>query len=194
MEWKGKEMIFVFTGPHGAGRKTVAEMAGDTLGMKKVLSYTTRPPKKTEVDGQDYHFISREKFLEDQQLGKFVEVREINGHLYGMQGADVEHMLQSAGSIYLIMDRYGADTLKNIYGDKLVRIFIYADRKHVMERLAKSGDSEEMIKRYMAHYEEEMDYKSQCEYSFENIDLAHTVFDLTKALDRYLERNLLELD
>lgn len=34
MEWKGKEMIFVFTGPHGAGRKTVAEMAGDTLGIK----------------------------------------------------------------------------------------------------------------------------------------------------------------
>ena len=64
---KEKEMIFVFTGPHGAGRKTVAEMSGSTLGLKQVISYTTRPQRPTEFDGQDYHFITSKQFADAQE-------------------------------------------------------------------------------------------------------------------------------
>ncbi|MGG1556292.1 guanylate kinase [Paenibacillus ferrarius] len=191
---RDKEMIFVFTGPHGAGRKTVAEMSGSTLGIKQVISYTTRPPKATEVDGQDYHFISPGQFAKAQAEGEFIEVSTVNDHLYGIKSKDIEEMFQRSGSIYLILNHSGAETLKNLYGDHVVQIFIYAERETLKERMKESGDSEEVVSKYLSDLEKELAYRDRCDHVFENVDLAHTVFDLTKTLDKYLNRNLLELD
>jgi guanylate kinase len=187
-------MVFVFTGPHGAGRKTVAEMSGSTLGMKQVISYTTRPQRPTEVDGQDYHFITAEEFAQAEAQGEFLEVSTINEYRYGIKSKDIERMFQASGSIYLILNRFGAETLKKLYGDHVIRIFIYADKDTLENRLRESGDSEDIIANYLSHYDEEMAYRDECEHIFENVDLAHTVFDLTKALDNYMGRNLLDLD
>ncbi|MBA2943053.1 guanylate kinase [Paenibacillus sp. CGMCC 1.16610] len=191
---KDKEMIFVFTGPHGAGRKTVAEMSGSTLGMKQVISYTTRPPRATEEDGQDYHFISPAQFVQAQANGEFIEVSTVNDHLYGIKSADIEQMFEHSGSIYLILNRFGAETLKKHYGDHVVLVFIYAQRNILEERMRESGDSEEIIQKYLSYYEDELAFRDQCDHVFENVDLAHTVFDLTKTLDKYLNRNLVDLD
>ncbi|MNI27823.1 Guanylate kinase [compost metagenome] len=191
---KEKEMIFVFTGPHGAGRKTVAEMSGSTLGMKQVISYTTRPQRANEENGQDYHFISEKQFAEAETQGEFMETGIVNDYKYGVKSQDIENMFQASGSIYLILNRYGAAAVKKLYGEHVVQIFIYADPDTLQKRLRESGDSEEIVHKYLSHYEEEMEYRSSCEHVFENVDLAHTVFDLTKELDVYLNRNLLDLD
>ncbi|WP_248929681.1 guanylate kinase [Paenibacillus hamazuiensis] len=193
-ELKDKETIFVFTGPNGAGRRTVADMAGNTLGVKQVLSYTTRPPRPAEVNGQDYHFISGEQFVEAVRRNEFLEVIEIDGYMYGIKDKDVEDMLRENGAVYLVLNRHGADILKRLYGDNVVRICVYADRETILERQKERGDSALMIERYMSHFDEEMAYRAECEHAFENIDLAHTIFDLTKTLDSYLNRNLLDLD
>ncbi|GAA4866337.1 guanylate kinase [Paenibacillus vulneris] len=194
-ELRDKDFIFIFTGPNGAGRKTVAQMSGETLGMKKVISYTTRPPRSAEFDGQDYHFVTRDAFLEAERNNEFVEVIEMDGNHYGVKEKDVAEMLQQYGAIYLVLNRFGAESLKKLYGNKAVRIFIHADLKTIVKREEDRGDSPELIQRYTSHYEEEMAYKDQCEHVFENIDLAHTVFDLTKTLDdNYLHRNLIDKD
>jgi guanylate kinase len=193
-ELKEKEMIFVFTGPNGAGRRTVADMSGSTLGVKQVISYTTRPPRANEVDGQDYHFLNPAQFFQSQQNGEFLEITEIDGNLYGIKHSDIEKTFQGKGSVYLILNSHGAKHLKDTYGDHAVRVFIYASRDVVAKRLTEDGFNEEQIAGLLSHYDEEMAYRSECEHAFENIDLAHTVFDLTKTLDTYLQRNLLDLD
>lgn len=194
-ELKEDDVIFVFTGPNGAGRKTVAQMSGDTLGMKQVISYTTRTPRSAEVNGQDYHFVSRDVFSEDQKNNEFIEVIEIDGNLYGVKGQDIVNTLQKHGAVYLILNRFGAEAVKKLYGTKAVRVFIYADKETILKREEDRGDSPQLIQRYMSHFEEEMAYKDQCEHIFENLDLAHTVFDLTKTLDdNYLHRNLVDKD
>ncbi|TBL71209.1 guanylate kinase [Paenibacillus thalictri] len=193
-ELKDQEMIFVFTGPNGAGRRTVAEMSGTTLGIKQVLSYTTRPPRPGEVDGEDYHFISGEAFIEADRRQEFMEVIEIDGFMYGIKDSDLAEMIQAGNAIYVVLNRYGAEMLKQLYGKNVVRISIYADRETILARQRDRGDSALMIERYMSHYDEEMAYRSECEHAFENIDSAHTMFDLTKILDGYLNRNLLDLD
>ena len=109
------EKIFVFTGPHGAGRKTVAEMLGSTLNMKQVLSHTSRPQKPTEVHGQDYFFITSPQFDELESANEFIEINQIRQYRYGIKSVDIEKMFQSIGSIYLILNRYGAETLKTLY-------------------------------------------------------------------------------
>jgi guanylate kinase len=191
---KEKELIFVFTGPHGAGRKTVADMSGSTLEIKQVISCTTRPKRPTEVDGQDYYFLTTEQFAEAQTREEFIEISTINDHFYGIRNNDIQRMFLTSGSIYIILNRFGAATLKKLYGDNVVRIFIYADRDTLEKRMRESGDSEKDIQLYLSHYEDEMAYRDECEHAFENVDLAHTVFDLTKTLDATLGRNLVDLD
>ncbi|MDF2959014.1 MAG: guanylate kinase [Paenibacillus sp.] len=194
-ELKEQDVIFIFTGPNGAGRKTVAQMSGDTLGMKQVISYTTRAPRSAEVDGQDYHFVTPEVFAEGQKNNEFIEVIEIDGNRYGVKEKDIADTLKKHGAVYLILNRFGAEAVKKLYDTKAVRIFIYADRQTILKREEQRGDSPELIERYMSHFEEEMAYKDSCEHIFENLDLAHTVFDLTKTLDdNYLHRNLVDKD
>jgi guanylate kinase len=190
----GKELIFVFTGPNGAGRKTIAEMAGATINMKQVLSYTTREPRAHEENGRDYYFISRDEFQNAQTHDEFVEAVEIDGNLYGIKSADIEHQLRLSDCVYLVLNRRGAETLKNQFGDKLKRFFIYADRETIIGRLQQRGDSEDMIRTYLSHFDEEMDYQNTCEHSYENFDSSHTIYDVTKEIEQYLQRGLLDLD
>jgi guanylate kinase len=193
-ELKDKELIFVFTGPNGAGRKTVAEMAGLTLNIKQVLSYTTRSRRPNEVEEEDYYFISREAFETAQQSGQFIEVIEFGGNLYGIKNEDIENQLQASGCIYLILNREGANILKKLYGDKVVRIFIYADRDELIARQQERGDTPEQISRYLDNYEKESANREECEHTYDNSDLSHTMYAITKTLDAYLDRSLQDLD
>jgi guanylate kinase len=170
-------------------------MVGTTLGMKKVISWTTRPPRPIEVDGQDYHFISREQFQEAAKNGEFLEHMEIDGHLYGIKNKDIEEMFKTYSCIYLILNTRGAEILKQLYGDKVIRLFIYADRRTVQERERKKGVDEDVIRIHQSHYDEAMAYMPQCEHAFENVgDMAHAVFDITNLLEQYLERDLVDKD
>jgi guanylate kinase len=191
---KDTERIFVFTGPDGSGRSTIADMVGRTLSMKKVISCTTRAPRPIELDGQDYHFITREQFLEGIENDEFIEHVDINNKLYGVRNNDVEHMFETFSCIYLILNPAGADILKKLYGDKVVRLFIYADRNTVTERQHKKGLDDADIEDHLSHYDNDMEYLDRCEHSFENLDLAHAVYDITNLMETYLDRNLVDKD
>lgn len=186
--------IFIFTGPHGAGRRTVAEMAGSTLGIKHVLTYTSRQPHSWETDGDQYHFISNHDFDEAESNQEFIEVSTINNNRYGVKRKDLEDILEKGKSVYLILNQDGAEVLRQRYQGQVVRIFIYCDPASLEKRARATNHSNAEIALYMSHYDDEMAYRSQCEHAFENIDLAHTIFDLTKTLESYLQRGLLDLD
>lgn len=193
-ELQEKDMIFIFTGPDGSGRKTLADMAGSTLGLQEVLSYTTRKPRSAENDGVDYHFISRDDFLDAERNGEFIESVDIDGNLYGIKMTDLESLIQKSGSIYMVMNLHGSDIIKARYGDKVVRLFVYADRNTVLERQRERGDSEEDIARHMSHYDETMQYMKQCEHAFENFESAHTIFALSKTVESYLNKDWVDKD
>lgn len=189
-----KHRIFVFTGPDGSGRKTVADMVGTTLELKKVLSYTTRDRRPGEEHGQDYYFISMEQFEMAEQNAEFIESVEIDGHRYGIKHADIDRMLRAYGFVYVILNPKGAKILKSVYGDKVTELFIYADRREVEARQRERGDPDEVVELHMSHYDEAMTYVPQCEHAFENLDLAHTVFAITNLMEPFLDRQLLNLD
>ncbi len=193
-ELKDTERIFVFTGPDGAGRSTIADMVGTTLGIKKVIGYTTRSPRPIEEDGQDYHFITMEQFQEADNRSEFIEKITFKNNKYGIKNNDIARMFLNFSCIYLILNIEGAEILKRLYGEKVVRVFIYADKAIVEKRQREKGLSEEDIASHLAHYEKDMDYMQSCEHSFENLDLAHVVFDITNVFEGYLDRNLIDKD
>ncbi|PYI49970.1 guanylate kinase [Paenibacillus flagellatus] len=189
-----RRRIFVFTGPDGSGRKTIADMAGSTLELKKVLSYTTRERRPAEQEGQDYYFVEKETFLAAERNGEFVESVSIDNHQYGIKQADIERLWAEHGFVYVILNPQGARLLKQRYGDAVVRVFLYTDRDNAERRQRARGDGEALIAHRMSHYDEAMSYLTECEYAFENVDIAHTVFAISNTLERYLNRQLLNLD
>lgn len=193
-ERDGKDLIFVFTGPEGSGRKSVAEAVGHTFGMSKVLSYVTRQPRPGEVNGQDYRFVSKDVYLDMERQGQFLESVEIDGQLYGIRRSDVEDGLRANGCVYLILNREGADKIKAIYGDAAIRLFLYADRRTLEDRHREMGLGEEVVANRLRRYDEEMAYRSACEHTYGNYDLADTVSRISETLEGYLQRGLVDKD
>jgi guanylate kinase len=181
-----KRLIFVFTGPDGSGRKTVAQKVGALCGLQRVLSYTTRPSRLYEKDGVDYHFITPEQFTQAEQNKEFIETLEIEGVFYGIKSKEIDAMFQKHQYVYLILNRQGSDLVKEVFGDKVVRIMIYADRNKVMSRLLERGDTTEVIYKNLERYEQEMSYLKECDANVENYDLDETVEEVTEILHTYI--------
>lgn len=191
---KRKEKIFVYTGPDGSGRKTIAKMVATAFDMETVISYTTRPPRHYEKDGEDYHFITDEAFKNMQAQGVFLESVEIDGIHYGIREQDVIEAFQNHDLIYLTLNPEGAEKLKSMYGENVIRIFVYADRDTVIQRQKDRQDSEEDIKRHMSHYDETMSYKNNCEHVFENFDSPQVAYQISELIETFLDRNLTVTD
>lgn len=191
---KEKEQIFIYTGPDGSGRKTIAKMVATAFDMETVLSYTTRPPRHYEKDGRDYHFVDRDTYLKMQEQQEFLESVEIDGFLYGIREEDIVKAFEKHNLVYLTLNPEGTEKLKQMYGDKVMRFFIYADRDTVIQRQKERQDNDEDIKRHLAHYDETMAYKSSCEYAFENYDLPQVSYQISEVIEAFLERDMIITD
>lgn len=176
---------FLFVGPDGSGRFTLAEAIGITLQIPRVVSYTTRAKRAAETDGKEYYFISEEKFLEMQEKDEFIEAVQKDGIYYGITKADCQRLLEEYGGFFAILNPEGCEIFKKVY-DHAVTIFVYADRETVIERQRSRGDDEATIERHMKYYDEIMAYKSSCDISIPNYDLASTAQELTKRIEEYL--------
>lgn len=191
---KEKERIFIYTGPDGSGRKTIAKMVSTVFDMETVISYTTREPRHYETDGKDYYFIDEDTFSKMEEKQEFLESVEIDGIKYGIREEEVVKAFENHNFIYLTLNPEGTEKLKRMYGDKVIRLFVFADRDTVVSRQKERQDPEEDIQRHLAHYEETMSYKNECEHAFENFDSPQVSFQVSEVIEKYLERNLVETD
>lgn len=82
--------FLVITGPSGAGKTTVIEYLLKVPLFELSVSYTTREPRRDEVGGKHYFFISREEFEQKIKDGFFVEHVEFNGNYYGTPYTSLE--------------------------------------------------------------------------------------------------------
>lgn len=191
---KEKEKLFIYTGPDGSGRKTIAKMVATMFDMETVLSYTTRSPRHYEKNGEDYHFVDTETFKKMEENQEFLESVEIDGYLYGIREEDIVKAFESHNLVYLTLNPEGTEKLKQMYGDKVMRLFIYADRETVIERHKDRNDAQEVIDRHLAHYDEIMSYKNKCEHAFENFDSPQVSYQVSEVIEAFLDRDIIVTD
>ena len=80
--------LFIISAPSGAGKTSlVKSLLQSDLGLNLSISHTTRSPRSSEVDGEDYHFVSRETFQRMLNNGEFLESAEVYGNFYKKNGA-----------------------------------------------------------------------------------------------------------
>ena len=141
--------VFIISAPSGSGKSTlVSRVMEQDKGLKFSISFTTRQPRGNELEGVNYHFISREEFEERLGRREFLEYAEVFGNYYGTHAGELQKAQAGGYDLVLDIDVQGARQLKNGIPDA-VSIFILAPSREVLERRlrARSEDSGEVIAR-----------------------------------------------
>jgi guanylate kinase len=143
--------LFIVSAPSGAGKTSVVKaLLSGASNIALSISYTTRQPRPAETDGKDYHFVSRETFLEMAQRGDFLESAEVYGNLYGTSQSWIRAETAKGHDILLEIDWQGAAQVRRVFPD-CIGIFILPPSLQALEtRLRGRGqDSDEVIARRM---------------------------------------------
>lgn len=150
--------LVVISGPSGVGKTTIVRAFLDRRppGIVKSVSATTRPPRPGEVDGVNYRFLSRERFLQGVRDGEFLEHAEIFGNLYGTPKGPVEEHLAAGRHVILEIDVQGADNIRRL---GLAARFVFVlppSKENLRERLEKRGTPPAELERRLHEAEAEM--------------------------------------
>jgi guanylate kinase len=165
--------VFIISAPSGSGKSTlVSRLLSEVEALTFSVSYTTRKPRGTEVDGQAYHFIDRESFEQRLAAHEFLEYAEVFGNYYGTHSDALTIAQQQGKDLVLDIDVQGAAQLKKRIPDA-VSIFVLPPSREVLEQRlrARSQDKEEVIRRRLADAAREIRNYSLYDYVLVNNDL-----------------------
>lgn len=118
-----KGLLFVVSGPSGAGKGTICKKLIDKTDIELSVSMTTRNPRPGEIDGKNYYFVSKDKFLEVLNNDGFLEHAKVYGNYYGTPKDIVMKKLEQDIDVVLEIDIQGALKIRETY-PKGIFIFI----------------------------------------------------------------------
>ena len=105
------DKILIVSGPSGVGKDTVVDAFCEKYSkFEKCISCTSRKPRRGEIDGQDYYFVS-DDFFDDSSL--FLEKASVHGHMYGTLRSEIERIIKCGNIPLLVIDAVGAQNLRN---------------------------------------------------------------------------------
>jgi guanylate kinase len=170
----------VISGPSGSGKTTIVArlLVRSTVKLVKSVSATTRPPRKNEIDGENYYFLSSAEFTRRRQLGEFLECAEVHGtgNWYGTLRSEVERARRLGGWALLEIDVQGALQIMDKYPDALTIFLRTSSETEYEKRLrARGTDSEEVIQRRLANARRELEFAPKYRFQVVNDDLERAI-------------------
>jgi len=182
-------LMLVLSSPSGAGKTTVSRMLlRSDRRVELSISVTTRPQRRGEIDGRDYHFIDRARFDAMVKNRELLEWAEVFGHCYGTPRRPVIKALQAGRDVLFDIDWQGTQQLREKARDDLVSVFILPPTVRELERRLKrrAQDSRSVIGSRMAKAAGEMSHWPEYDYIIVNrdVDQAFTEINAILAAER----------
>ncbi len=172
--------LFIVCAPSGAGKTSLVNaLLEREPDLELSVSFTTRAPRPGEVDGREYHFVSRESFLTMAGRGEFLESAEVHDNLYGTSQGWIAMRRREGKDILLEIDWQGAIQVRNLIPDAL-GIFILPPSPDALRKrlVARGQDSADVIERRLAAAREEIAHVSEFDYVIINQNFDVAVSDL----------------
>ncbi len=160
---KNKGSIFIISAPSGAGKTTLCKrILGNDAAIRPSVSFTTRAPRKGEINDEDYTFVSEKQFRGMAEAGEFVEWAEVHGNLYGTARLRLEELVEAGFDVLLDIDVQGARQIRKSF-EGGVFVFVLPPSMEVLRnRLEDRGSNtrEDMEMRLGRAVDEIRDYSS----------------------------------
>ena len=172
--------LFVVSAPSGAGKTTLCREARLRVpDLAYSVSCTTRAPRPGEVDGSDFRFISREKFVAMQEGGELAEWATVHGNLYGTPARPLEAALHEGRDVLLDIDTQGATQLRRRYPEAVLVFVVAPSMAELQQRLReRRSDADQDIARRLARARDEIALWKQYDYLIVNRDVKEAMDQL----------------
>jgi guanylate kinase len=174
-------LLLVVSSPSGAGKTTLCRrLLAEFSNIAFSISYTTRPRRRTEVDGRDYHFVEPAQFDQMVQTGAFAEWAEVHGNRYGSARSQIEQATKAGRDLLFDIDWQGARDLAAQYPDDTVMVFVLPPSVDALrERLTRRAtDAPEVVERRLERATEELQHFSDYRYLVVNDQLERAYDEL----------------
>ena len=181
-------MIVILSGVSGAGKDTIKRILMEKDGRIKTLpSYTTREKRVNEIEGQNYYYVSKEKFKEMIDNNEFYEYSVHHGNYYGTNKKLLNERIKN-NIVLKDIDVNGTEDLLKIFRGtdiKIISIFLNISKEEMLRRLENRDDKlkQEEIELRMERYDYEMNHIGIYDYVIKNYDAEKTsniILDIIK--------------
>lgn len=167
-------VLLVISSPSGAGKTTLARRLAAEFELRFSVSYTTRSPRKGEVDGKDYCFVTNDVFDRMVANNEFAEWAVVHGNRYGTSIATVQESLSKGIDCLFDVDYQGGRQIRRLWPDDSVLCFILPPSMEELEsRLRRRAtDAPDVIERRLAMACKELEHYGEYDYLVVNDDLS----------------------
>jgi guanylate kinase len=172
--------LYIVSAPSGAGKTSlVAALLEADGGIRKSVSYTTRPPRPGEINGSHYHFVSLPEFERMMQAGDLLESALVHDNRYGTSRKWVEEQIAADTDIVLEIDWQGAAQVRRLMPAAISIFILPPSFEALMQRLNTRGqDPADVIARRLANAREEIAHVTDFDYVIINNDFRAAAFEL----------------
>ena len=183
--------LFIIAAPSGCGKTTLVDaLLKNSEDLYLSVTHTTRKPRVGEVDGVNYHFISKTDFKKMILNTEFVEHAEVFGNLYGSSREKIQENLNKNIDVILEIDWQGARQVKANMPNAISIFILPPSKKSLLERLKGRGqDDDETIKNRMSDAENQMKHYDEFDYLVIN-DIFEDALSNLKTIIHHTNDNL----
>ena len=169
--------MFVISSPSGGGKTTVVKrLLRRFPQLVRSVSVTTRPPRRGERAGREYHFVPRAAFERLKRSGQLLEWANVHGASYGTPREPVEQALARGRDVVLSIDVQGARQIRRALGRQAVLIFLLPPSMEALrQRLRRRRtETETAIRRRLTTAKRELSWAGRYDYRLVNDRLRET--------------------
>lgn len=154
---RGPGLLVVVSGPSAVGKSTVCQRLRQRLGARLSVSATTRAKSPSEIDGQDYYFLSRQEFQRRIDAGEFLEHAEYLGQLYGTPAEPVRQALAAGSDVLLEIEVQGGVQIATQMPEAALVYLLPPQRQALADRITgRARDDRQEINRRLANAQQEI--------------------------------------
>jgi len=179
--------IIIISSPSGAGKTTICKYLIKKLNNVDLsISYTTRNKRNNEIEGKDYYFTNKKKFLELKRKNFFIETAKIFNNYYASPYININFTSKKNKHILFDIDWQGARNLRNKFNkNRILDFFILPPNiRELKKRLIKRGrDNRKEIKLRLSLAMKEIKHYKEYKYILINENVQQTVNNIIKIID-----------
>ena len=158
--------MLILVGPSASGKTEVAQILINNYGMKRMVTYTTRPMRYGEENHVSYHFVTKEEFIALKDNDEFVETTIYNDNYYGTRKSDV-----TDGKI-VILEPNGLKAFRKKMSDKIMSFYLVTNENTRLNRMLIRKDSLEYAKKRLENDRDAFMNIEGVDYYIENEEIS----------------------